>query len=126
MEQMIYNLISTAPEILTDEQMSEVLSIIPTIEKWIRDVKEYALRNTMETGAIYPGFELKEYSRRRIENEELALAAIRDYDPDLYNQCVRPQSFSQLEKVMGQHLFERLLTPYIVHDKSMRIVKEKK
>lgn len=30
-----------------------------------------------------------------------------------------------LEKILGQHLFEKLLTPHIIIDTSLRLVQEK-
>lgn len=121
----IKKLIATDPSSLSDEQIAEVLDLLPSLEKWMKDFKAQALSTSVETGVVFPGYQLKEYSRRRISDEEKVAESIRQYDPELYSQCVKIQSFTHLQKILGQHLFERFVSPYLVVDKSYRLVKDK-
>lgn len=128
MQQHIQSLLSCTPSSLSEEEVSQVLDLLPTLEQWIKDFKEQVISNIQETGVLVPGYTLKEYRKRTIPDKEQALETIRTYDPDLYAECVRPQSLrtlAELQKILGTCLFEKLLTPHITIETSQRLVKEK-
>ena len=128
MLQSLYNLLSTTPETLSDTEISQILDILPSLEKWMKDFKQQAVTYSHDTGTILPGYQLKEYHRRTIPDKEAVIESIRTYDSELAEKCLQPQklcTLAQLEKIIGQHLFEKLLTPHIVIDTSLRLVQEK-
>ena len=128
MIQSLYNLLSTTPESLSDAETSQILDILPSLEKWMKDFKQQAICYSSDTGIIYPGYQLKEYHRRTISDKAAVIESIRTFDPELSQKCLRPQelcTLAQLEKILGQHLFEKLLTPHIIIDTSLRLVQEK-
>lgn len=124
----LYNLLSTTPENLSDTEISQILDILPSLEKWMKDFKQQAIRYSSDTGTILPGYQLKEYHRRTIPDKAAVIDTLRTFDPELAQKCLRPQelcTLAQLEKILGQHLFEKLLTPHIIIDTSLRLVQEK-
>ncbi|MCQ2078007.1 MAG: DUF2800 domain-containing protein [Bacteroidaceae bacterium] len=121
----IKTLISKNVASLSDGQVAEVLDLLPSLEKWIKEFKAQALSNSLDTGVVYPGYQLKEYSRRRISDDGKVAENIRQFDLELFSQCVKIQPFTHLQRIMGEHLFERFVAPYIVVDKSYRLVKDK-
>lgn len=126
--QTLYNLLSTTPENLSDTEISQILDILPSLENWIKEFKQQAVCYSHDTGAILPGYLLKEYHRRTISDKTAVIEAIRTFNPELAQKCLRPQelcTLAQLEKILGQHLFEKLLTPHITIDTSFRLVHEK-
>lgn len=128
MIQSLYNLLSTTPESLSDAETSQILDILPSLEKWMKDFKQQVVRYSSDTGTILPGYQLKEYHRRTIPDKAAVIESIRTFDPELAQKCLRPQelcTLAQLEKILGQHLFEKLLTPHIIIDTSLRLVQEK-
>lgn len=128
MIQSLYNLLSTTPENLSDTEISQILDILPSLEKWMKDFKQKAVSYSHDTGTILPGYQLKEYHRRTIPDKAAVIDTIRSFDPELAQKCLRPQelcTLAQLEKILGQHLFEKLLTPHITIDTSYRLVQEK-
>lgn len=128
MIQTLYNLLSTTPENMTDDEIAQILDILPALEKWIVSFKQQAVSYTSETGTIIPGYQLKEFHRRTIPDKAAVIDTLRSYDSDLAQKCLRPQelcTLAQLEKVLGQHLFEKLLQPHIVVDTTYRLVQEK-
>lgn len=128
MIQSLYNLLSTTPETLSDTEISQILNILPSLEKWMKDFKQQAIRYSSDTGIILPGYQLKEYHRRTIPDKAAVIDTLRTFDPELAQKCLRPQelcTLAQLEKILGQHLFEKLLTPHIVVDTTFRLVQEK-
>lgn len=128
MIQSLYNLLSTTPENLSDTEISQILDILPSLEKWMKDFKQKAVSYSHDTGTILPGYQLKEYHRRTIPDKAAVIDTIRSFDPELAQKCLRPQelcTLAQLENILGQHLFEKLLTPHITIDTSYRLVQEK-
>lgn len=128
MLQSLYNLLSTTPETLSDTEISQILDVLPSLEKWMKDFKQQAIRYSSDTGTILPGYQLKEYHRRTIPDKAAVIDTLRTFDPELAQKCLRPQelcTLAQLEKILGQHLFEKLLTPHIVVDTTFRLVQEK-
>lgn len=128
MQSTLNYFLSTRPENLTDTEIAQILDMLPALEKWITDFKQQAVTYSTETGTVIPGYQLKEYHRRSIPDKAAAIATIRTFDPELADKCLRPQelcNLAQLQKIMGQHLFQKLLTPHITTDTSFRLVPEK-
>lgn len=123
----LYKLRSTTPDTLSDTELSQILDILPSLEKWMKDFKQQAIKYSSDTGTIFPGYQLKEFRRRTIPDKEAAIKTIRTFDPELAEKCLRPQelcTLAQLEKVLGQHLFEKLLAPHIIIATSLRLVQK--
>lgn len=120
--------LTTRPDNLTDTEIAQILDLLPDLEKWMADFKQQAVSYATETGSVIPGYQLKEYHRRSIPDKAAAIESLRSFDPELADKCLRPQelrNLAQLQKVMGQHLFQKLLTPHISVDTSYRLVHEK-
>lgn len=81
----IKTLISKNVASLSDGQVAEVLDLLPSLEKWIKEFKAQALSNSLDTGVVYPGYQLKEYSRRRISDDGKVAENIRQFDLELFS-----------------------------------------
>lgn len=124
----LYRLLSTSLEDLSDAEISQILDILPALEKWMKEFKQRSVEFSRETGVIYPGYQLKEYHRRTIPDKASAIESIRAYDSELAQKCLRPQelcTLAQLEKVLGEYLFEKLIKPHITVETTLRLVQEK-
>lgn len=123
----LYRILSTSPEDLSDVEISQILDILPALEKWMKDFKQQSVMFSRETGVVYPGYQLKEYHRRTIPDKDAVIESIRVYDSDLAQKCLRPQelcTLAQLEKVLGEYLFEKLIQPHITVETTLRLVQE--
>lgn len=83
MIQSLYNLLSTTPESLSDAETSQILDILPSLEKWMKDFKQQVVRYSSDTGTILPGYQLKEYHRRTIPDKAAVIDTLRTVDPEL-------------------------------------------
>lgn len=67
-----------APEALTPEQTARILSVAPTISKWLNKLEEHAALSAIQLGTKYPGYKIVESRRnRRWLNEDEAAKALR-------------------------------------------------
>lgn len=119
----IRRILEVRPYLLRDEEVAEILDLLPALERWIRDLKGFALSSAMDNGVFYEGFKVKVFTRRRIGDEMTVVEKLYQYDTDLFSKCVRPIKLTELERALGEHLFEMLVEPHIVKDKSYRLVR---
>lgn len=106
------------PELLSDDEIADILSRIDGLVEWANSVKEYALKQAVESGKIWPGFKLVEgISRRQWVNEESAAKAILEKLPEssedeLYNTKLK--SITDIEKLYGKKRVDDVLSDVIV------------
>jgi hypothetical protein len=102
------------PELLTDEEIAEVLARAEELQRWVADIQEYALQQALN-GNPPPGWKLVEgRSTRRYTDETAIYNALVDagYDPD----DIAPRtllSVSKLEKRLGRKTFEELVGKWV-------------
>lgn len=104
-----------APETLTDGQVARLLPVLPEIEGWSRDVREWALRQAVDEGRRWPGYKLVEgRTRRTIADQEAAIGAAvaAGFDADEVAE-VRLKGVTALTKAMGKERFEAVMGPYV-------------
>lgn len=97
----------TPPALLTDEEISDVLSKVDALIAWTNDVKEYALQEAVG-GKHWSHFKLVEgRSVRRYTDEAAVVAAATAAGFDPYDKKLR--SISEMEKQMGKKRFQEIL-----------------
>jgi uncharacterized protein DUF2800 len=103
-----------APDLLRDEEVSDIMDRAKVFQNWLTSVEDYALDQAVNNGKQWPGYKVVEgRSNRKYSDEQLALKALADQDPDK----VAPRSIlgiTAMEKLIGKKLFEERLTPLII------------
>lgn len=97
------------PALLTEEEITNVLSISDELSKWASDVYAYAQDQAIVQGKEWPGFKLVEgRSNRKYSNdEEVAEAAIAAGYKDIYKSSL--VTITEMEKLMGKKQFNEIL-----------------
>lgn len=98
------------PPLLSDEEISDVLTRLPGLVEWASAVKDFAQAKAIKEGKHWPGFKLVEgLSRRKWNGDEDTIAeAITTRFPeldsgDLYDMKLK--SLSAIEKMVGKKRF---------------------
>lgn len=98
------------PDLLTDEEIAEVLTRAEALQQWVSDLREYALREALN-GRRWPGWKVVEgRSQRKIVDEFEAARRLLDagYDPD----AIAPRTLlgiAKLEKLLGPKRFSEMM-----------------
>ena len=105
------------PRLMTDDEITHVLSLVDQIQAWVSDVKDYALKEA-ERGRVWPGWKLVEgrANRKYADNtkvEEKLIAA--GYDKAVLYKDPELLGLTAMEKVVGgKKKLEGLLGELIV------------
>ena len=105
------------PRLMTDEEVTHVLSLVDQIQAWVSDVKDYALKEA-ERGRVWPGWKLVEGRANRkyadtAKVEEKLIAA--GYDKAVLYKDPELLGLTAMEKVVGgKKKLEGLLGELIV------------
>lgn len=104
-----------APELLTDEEVAEVLEQAESLARWVADVQDYALDQAVNHGKKWPGWKLVEgRSNRRYKDEATAAQILlsEGYGEDeIYQKSLK--GISVMEKMLGKKRFAELLGEYV-------------
>ena len=90
------------PPLLTDEEISEVLSRAQDLKAWANDVEVYALDRAVEQNIVPLGYQLSTTkTHRRITDTELAVTILkeRNISPEEIFEQPKLKSLAQLEKI---------------------------
>jgi hypothetical protein len=97
------------PALLTDDEISEVLSIADELSKWAQDVYAYAQDEAINHAKQWNGFKLVEgRSNRKYSNEDEVVKAAKNagYIDIFKNTLI---GISEMEKLMGKKNFNEIL-----------------
>ena len=102
-----------SPELLTDEEIADVLRRVDELVSWANAVKEYALAQALK-GHEYPGFEVVEGSPRRKFTDDQAVAA--RVEAEGKDPWAPPKilSLTDIEKLLGKKKFAKILSDLVV------------
>lgn len=107
-----------SPELLSDEEIADVVKRSNRFVEWINSIKEYAQERAITENKQWPGFKLVEgISRRKWVDEEQAAQAILARCPeltedDVFNLKLKP--ITTIEKVIGKKRFEDAFSDVII------------
>lgn len=98
-----------APELLTDEEIAEVLKVADDLAKWSADVYAFATDEAISHGKQWNGFKLVEgrSNRKYTDEEEVADAAKAAGYTDIYKNTL--VGITEMEKLMGKKRFAEIL-----------------
>ncbi|MBH8600500.1 DUF2800 domain-containing protein [Thermoactinomyces sp. CICC 23799] len=89
------------PETLTVEEIAEVLKQAEDLQRWVRDVKEYALNQAYRHGVKFPGWKVVEgRSVRKYTDEEAVARRLQEEGHDPYKKVLL--TITELEKQLGR------------------------
>ncbi len=97
------------PPLLSDDEIAEILRIIPDLTKWAGEITTYATDAAINHGKEWNGFKLVEgRSIRKYRDEgKVAEAAIEAGYKDIYRQSLI--TLTEMQKLMGKQKFEEIL-----------------
>ncbi|WP_028988051.1 DUF2800 domain-containing protein [Thermicanus aegyptius] len=98
------------PPLISNEEVGRILERARELEKWVSDLEEYALAESLKGNEI-PGWKAVEgRSSRQYVDQDAAFAALKAAGIDeaiLYER--KPLTVAQIEKVLGKADYKRLL-----------------
>lgn len=97
------------PPLLTDNEIEEILSILPDLTKWANEITAYATDAAVNHGKEWHGFKVVEGRSVRKYKDENAVAekAVISGFKDIYRQILIPMT--EMQKLMGKAKFEEIL-----------------
>lgn len=106
------------PELLTDEEISDILTRAPQLVEWVNSITEYAQRRAIENDKIWPGFKLVAgISKRKWADENVVVEAIFSRFPEATEDQVfntKLRTISDLEKTFGKKRVAEVLSDVII------------
>lgn len=106
------------PELLTDEEISDILTRAPQLVEWVNSITEYAQRRAIENDKIWPGFKLVAgISKRKWADENTVAEAIFSRFPEATEDQVfntKLRTISDLEKTFGKKRVAEVLSDVII------------
>lgn len=106
------------PNLLSDDEIADVLQRTPKLIEWANAVSTYALESAVTTGKSWPGFKLVEgISRRKWLDEDKVSEAIFSRMPEATEDQVfdmKLKTITQMEKQFGKKLVDDILSDVIV------------
>ena len=97
------------PPLLTDSEIEEILTVIPDLTKWAKEIMTYATESAVNHGKQWNGFKVVEGRsiRKYKDEDEVARAAKEAGYEDIYRKSVI--TLTELQKLMGKATFEKVL-----------------
>ena len=104
------------PDLLSDEEISQILGRADGIIKWLGNVKDFALKEAIDNNKHWTGFKLVEgRSVRKIVDEEKAAQILKDFGAD-DSEIFKPKEIfgiTTLEKNFGKKKISEMLKDVI-------------
>ena len=107
------------PELMTDDEIADVLTKVEQLVEWANSIKEYALKQAIENRKIWPGFKLVEGTSRRkwIDDEEKIAETIFSKFPEASEDeiyTMKLKTISDIEKLYGKKKVAETLSEVII------------
>jgi hypothetical protein len=97
------------PDLLTDSEVEDVLSLADQLSKWAADIYTYATEKAINDGKEWTGYKLVEgRSNRKYSDETSVVEAVTNAGyKDIYKKTLL--GITDMEKLMGKKNFETIL-----------------
>ena len=97
------------PPLLTDNEIEEILSILPDLTKWAGEINAYATDAAINHGKEWSGFKVVQGRSVRKYKDENAIARKAEASgyKDIYRKSLIP--LTEMQKLMGKAKFEDIL-----------------
>lgn len=110
-----YDFANPCDELLTDDEIADILDKTPKLIEWANSVVEYATEEAINNGRIWPGHKLVEgRSTRKFSNESDVVDKL--LDMDLLEECqeTKLKSLTAIERIVGKKAFAENFNNLIV------------
>lgn len=97
------------PELLSIEEIGEVLRRADDLVRWVKDISDYAYQEALK-GTAFDGWKLVEGRSNRKYTDETIIAGVLDKEGFKDEQYHKLVGVTDLEKLLGKKRFETLLT----------------
>lgn len=103
-----------SPSLLTDEEIEEVLPLIPDLKKWANEIMTYAAESAINHGKVWKDFKVVEgRTVRKFKDEEAAAKAAEEHGyKDIYQK--RLIALTEMQKLMGKTRFDEIMGEFII------------
>ncbi|MEG0991505.1 MAG: DUF2800 domain-containing protein [Gordonibacter sp.] len=105
------------PELITLDEVAELLPVLPRIEAWAKDVQEWALSQARDHNIRFTGYKLVEgRSNRKISDADAAASALKTLgcDPVTYYEPPKLKTLTALEKTLTKPVVADVLGDLII------------
>lgn len=106
------------PEILSDEEIADILTRAPMLAEWANSIFEYAQFQAISNKKQWPGFKVVESrANRKWADEETAISTIFAKFPNLEDNDVlktKLKGIGEIEKLVGKTEFQNKLSSVVV------------
>ena len=102
------------PPLLSDRELSEILEWVDRLERWVKEVKEFALASALK-GVKIPGWKVVEgRTVRKFADDNAAAARVVAAGEDPYEKKLL--SVKALECLLGKKSFDSLLSDLVIRE----------
>ncbi len=105
------------PNVLTHDEIAEILAKAAELQKWASDVSDYALDQAENHGVRFPGWKLVEgRSNRKYTDKEAVAAKLKEegYSSEVIYQPQEIWGITDMEKKIGKKLFADYLKDLVI------------
>ena len=95
-------------DLLTDEDIVDILDRTATLTKWLKTINDYALREAVDKGKRWPRYKLVEGRSNRVISAPAALVETLKANKYQEEQIYKLRSITDLEKLVGKKRFAEL------------------
>lgn len=105
------------PPLISDEEIEEILNVIPDLTKWAADIQNYALDMSVNHGKEWSGFKVVEgRSVRKYKDEDAVIEKAKENGyTDIFKSSLI--TLTEMQKLMGKKKFGELLGDLIIKPK---------
>lgn len=105
------------PPLISDEEIEEILKVIPDLTKWSADIQNYALDMSVNHGKDWSGFKVVEgRTVRKYKDEDAVIEKAKENGyTDIFKSSLI--TLTEMQKLMGKKKFEKLLGDLIIKPK---------
>lgn len=105
------------PNVLTHDEIAVILGQAEALQKWAKDIQEYALDQAENHGVKFPGWKLVEgRSNRKYTDKEAVAAKLKEegYSSEVIYQPQEIWGITDMEKKIGKKLFADYLKDLVI------------
>ena len=106
-----------SPQLLTNDEIAEILEKAEELQKWAKNVQDYAYDQATNHGIKFPGWKLVEgRSNRKYTDEDAIVTKLKaeGYAEDVIFAPRKIWGITEMEKKIGKKLFEEYLDGLVV------------
>lgn len=104
------------PDLLRDEEVSDIMDRAKLFQNWLTSVEDYALDMAVNHNKQWPGYKVVEgRSNRKYSDELVVMTTLKDKGFDLDKVAPREVlGITAMEKEVGKKVFGEILTPLVI------------